>query len=62
MSTSLSEREDEQRVAAGDGDVLHGVGEKRHRARSDRPARLELPERFSGARIERVEVCLPAIR
>ena len=51
-----SSAKDEQRVAAGDRDVLFAVGEKRHRPGSDRAAGLELPQRLAGRRVERVEV------
>src|SRR3954447_10531427 len=52
----LAEPEHEERVTAGHRDVLLVADRERHRARADRTAGLELPQRLAALRIEREEV------
>ena len=62
-SSTTLEREHEQRVTAGDGDVLLAVRRgTTSGSRSDRAAGLELPQRLAGLRVEREEVAFVRCR
>jgi hypothetical protein len=60
FSNSRRQPEDEQRMSCRDRDVLFAVDRKADRIGDDRAPGLEIPQRFSAQRVQRIEI--PFIR